>query len=63
MTAVFLFGLAVLFLAAVTAAGWGFSEKALVTDFSRKNLQTPYRQSEHHRTLSTGPPTAPPKHR
>ena len=38
MTAVFLFGLAVLFLAAVTAAGWGFSEEALVTDFSRKNL-------------------------
>lgn len=33
-----MFGLAVVFLAAVTAAGWGFSEEALVTDFSRKNL-------------------------
>lgn len=39
MAAVFLFGLAVLFLAAVTAAGWGFEEEALVTDFSRKNLE------------------------
>ena len=37
MTAMFLCGLAVLFLAAVTAAGWGVSEEALVTDFSRKN--------------------------
>ncbi len=35
---VFFFALAVLFLAAVTAAGWAFSEEALVTDFSRKNL-------------------------
>ncbi len=32
------FGLAVLFLAAVTLAGGIFAEKALVTDFSRKNL-------------------------
>lgn len=38
MTAVLLFGLAVLFLGAVAAAGWAFSEEALVTDFSRKNL-------------------------
>ena len=29
MTAVFQFGLAVLFLAAVTDEGWGFSEEAL----------------------------------
>lgn len=38
MAAVFLFGLAVAFLAVVTAAGWRFEETALVTDFSRKNL-------------------------
>lgn len=39
MATVFLFGLAVLFLAGVTAAGWYFGEEALVTDFSRKNLE------------------------
>ena len=39
MTAVVLFAAAVIFLAAVTAAGFGFSEEALVTDFSRKNLE------------------------
>ncbi len=39
MATVFLFGLAVLFLAGVTAAGWYFGEEALTTDFSRKNLE------------------------
>lgn len=39
MATVFLFGLAVLFLTGVTAAGWYFGEAALVTDFSRKNLE------------------------
>lgn len=38
LAAAFLFGLAVLFLAAVAAAGWSFEEEALATDFSRKNL-------------------------
>ena len=39
MATVFLFGLAVLFLAGVTAAGWYFGEEALTTYFSRKNLE------------------------
>ena len=39
MATVFLFGLAVLFLAGVTVAGWYFGEEALTTDFSRKNLE------------------------
>lgn len=39
LVTVVLFGLAVLFLAGVTAAGWLFGEEALVTDFSRKNME------------------------
>lgn len=39
MATVFLFGLAVLFLAGVTVAGWYFGEEALTTDFFRKNLE------------------------
>lgn len=35
---VLLFGVAVVFLAAVTACGWGFAKEAMVTDFSRKDL-------------------------
>ncbi len=38
MNTALLFGMAVAFLAAVTLAGMVFSEEALLTDFSRKNL-------------------------
>ncbi len=35
---VLLFLVAIVFLAAVTVCGWGFSEEAMVTDFSRKDI-------------------------